>query len=100
MQSMVWLRTYIDECIFGFDNLKQTTWNKRVCFSTELNWTELNWSEVISVVGLRKMEVRLPAHKQDSYTKVQILLVNKGDGKYTSFALRAFDLHNSLFNQL
>ena len=95
MQSMVWLRTYIDECIFGFNNLKQTTWNKRVCFSTELNW-----SEVISVVGLRKMEVRLPAHKQDSYTKVQMLLVNKGDGKYTSFALRAFDLHNSLFNQL
>ena len=46
------------------------------------------------------MEVRLPAHKQDSYTKVQMLLVNKGDGKYTSFALRAFDLHNSLFNQL
>lgn len=100
MQSMVCLRTYIDECIFGFNNLKQTTWNKRVFFSTELNWTELNWSEVISVVGLRKMEVRLPAHKQDSYTKVQILLVNKGDGKYTSFALRAFDLHNSLFNQL
>ena len=46
------------------------------------------------------MEVRLPAHKQDSYTKVQMLLVNKGDGKYTSFALRAFDLHNSFFNQL
>ena len=90
----------MNECIFGFNNLKQTTWNKRVCFSTELNWTELNWSEVISVVGLRKMEVRLPAHKQDSYTKVQMLLVNKGDGKYTSFALRAFDLHNSLFNQL
>lgn len=90
MQSMVWLRSYIDECIFGFNNLKQTTWNKRVCFSTE----------VISVGGLRKMEVRLPAHKQDSYTKVQMLLVNKGDGKYTSFALRAFDLHNSLFNQL
>lgn len=89
---MVWLRTYIDECIYGFNNLKQT--------SLLFYWTELNWSEVISVGGLRKMEVRLPAHKQDSYTKVQMLLVNKGDGKYTSFALRAFDLHNSLFNQL
>lgn len=97
MQSMVWLRTYIDECIFGFNNLKQTS---LLFYWTELNWAELNWSEVISVVGLRKMEVRLPAHKQDSYTKVQMLLVNKGDGKYTSFALRAFDLHNSLFNQL
>ena len=80
-----------------------TTWNEQLEtneFAFLLNWTELNWSEVISVVGLRKMEVRLPAHKQDSYRKVQMLLVNKGDGKYTSFALRAFDLHNSLFNQL
>lgn len=92
MQSMVWLRTYIDECIFGFNNLKQT--------SLLFYWTELNWTEVISVVGLRKMEVRLPAQKQDSYTKVQMLLVKKGEGKYTSFALRAFDLHNSLFGQL
>ena len=92
MQSMVWLRTYIDECIFVFNNLKQT--------SLLFYWTELNWTEVISVVGLRKMEVRLLDHKQDSYTKVQMLLVNKGDGKYTSFALRAFDLHNSLFGQL
>ena len=97
MQSIVWLRTYIDECIFGFSNLKQTS---LLFYWTELNSTELNWSEVISVVGLRKMEVRLPAHQQDSYTKVQMLLVNKGDGKYTSFALRAFDLHKSLFNQL
>lgn len=46
------------------------------------------------------MEVQLPAQKQDSYTKVQMLLINKSDGKYTSFALRAFDLHNSLFGQL
>ena len=92
MQSMVWLRTYIDECIFGFNNLKQT--------SLLFYWTELNWTEVISVVGLRKMEVRLLDHKQDSYTKVQMLPVNKGDGKYTSFALKAFDLHNSLFGQL
>lgn len=75
-----------------------TTWNKQL--ETNEFAFLLNWTEVISVVGLRKMEVRLPAHKQDSYTKVQMLLVNKGDGKYTSFALRAFDLHNSLFNQL
>lgn len=46
------------------------------------------------------MEVRLPAQKQVSYTKVQMLLVNKGDGKYTSFPFRAFDLHNSFFGQL
>lgn len=92
MQSMVWLRTYSDECIVGLNNLKQT--------SSFFYWAELNGTEVISVVGLWKMEVQFPAQRQDSYTKVQMLPVNKGDGEYTSFALRPFHLHNSLIGRL